>query len=184
MRRSKNFDICFACPAQRSVLLTRILHLVRTRLSALSQAISLEYRGGRVFKACHQGREPQLQQREDDDGDDDTEDGWRERHCLPFHSFDGRSTSTCIGARTGHNCERRRGDINGKSARRRRDEDQARRQCAGQRGGKGAAFRHKGRFVPCHNRFAAARWQPEGNGDPHLPTERAPSRTGTSPIAQ
>src|SRR5262249_52910347 len=35
---------------------------------------------------------------------------------------------------------------------------------------------HKGRLVPGHNRFAAARRQPEGNGDPHLPTGRAPAR--------
>jgi len=47
-----------------------------------------------------------LQQREDDDGDDDTEDSQRERHCLAFHSFDGRSTNTCISARAGHHCER------------------------------------------------------------------------------
>src|SRR6516165_12281261 len=113
----------------------------------------------RYSRDCGQECEPQLQQREDHDGDDDTEDGWRERHCLPFHSFDSRSTSTCIGARTGHHCERRRRDINGKSARRRRDKDQARRQCTGQRGGEGAAFRHKGRFVPCHNRFG----QPDGS---------------------
>jgi hypothetical protein len=40
------------CPAQRPGGFDAVFPTVRMRLSALSQANSPEYRGGRVFKAC------------------------------------------------------------------------------------------------------------------------------------